>query len=385
MLKTKSFLLLLIISLLLFSAVTTYNHHSQAEVKAKVLNTDNSDMINSGVANIGNQNLTVKILEGKHKHRKLTAYNGLTGKLQLDNYFQPGDIILVALQKQNSRLIAKAVDLYRLPWELLLFGIFILLLLLYAKTIGLKALFSFIISLYIIWNFLIPGLLAGKQPIILSAATLLLLSAIIIFSVAGFNKKGLAAFLGTITGLLFTIIITMIFGEFLSLQGMTAPFAETLLYSGHLNLNMKHILYAAIVIGASGAAMDIAMDVAASMAEIKAKKPDIEMKELINSGFTVGRAVIGTMTTTLLLAYSGGYLTLLMLFMTKNSSLNRMLNFKMVSAEILRTLTGSIGLVLVAPITAFLAGWIYCTEFSINLKPNLLLEKIWLTLTGSNK
>ena len=378
--KSKLFVIIIIILLLSFSGFIAYNPNSKAEVKARVLKTDNSDMIRSGVANIGNQTLTVKILEGKHKNKKLTAYNGLTGKLQLDNYFQPGDKILVALQEKNNKLIAKAVDLYRLPWELMLFGIFVLLLILYAKTVGLKALFSFIVSLYIIWNFLIPRLLAGQQPLVLSALTLLLLSAIIIFSVAGFNKKGLAAFLGTITGLFFTIIITIVFGKVLSLQGMTAPFAETLLYSGHLNLNMKHILYAAIVIGASGAAMDIAMDVAASMAEIKAKKTDIEMKELINSGFTVGRAVIGTMTTTLLLAYSGGYLTLLMLFMTKNSSLNRMLNFKMVSAEILRTLTGSIGLVLVAPITAFLAGWIYCTELSFDLNLSFLFEKVKLTI-----
>ena len=378
--NTKSILIIIIIITLLCSGLMSYNQKSKAEVKAEVLKTDNSDMIRSGVANIGNQTLKVRILEGEYKHKELTAYNGLTGKLQLDNYFKVGDKILVALQKNNNKLVAKAVDLYRLPWELLLFGIFILLLILYAKTVGLKALFSFIVSLYIIWNFLIPGLLAGRQPLILSAATLLLLSAIIIFSVAGFNKKGLAAFLGTTIGLFFTIIITMIFGKVLSLQGMTAPFAETLMYSGHLNLNMKHILYASIVIGASGAAMDIAMDVAASMAEIKAKKPDIEREELVDSGFNVGRAVIGTMTTTLLLAYSGGYLTLLMLFMTKKSSLNRMLNFKMVSAEILRTLTGSIGLVLVAPITAFLAGWIYSTKFSPNLNPNFLLQKVKTTI-----
>ncbi|WP_276717184.1 YibE/F family protein [Caloranaerobacter azorensis] len=113
------------------------------------------------------------------------------------------------------------------------------------------------------------------------------------------------------------------------------------------------------MIGASGAAMDIAMDVAASMEEIKIKKPDIQRKELIQSGFNIGRAVIGTMTTTLLLAYSGGYLTLLMLFMTKNSSLIRIINLKIVSAEIMRTLVGSIGLVLVAPITAIVAGWIF--------------------------
>ena len=104
--------------------------------------------------------------------------------------------------------------------------------------------------------------------------------------------------------------------------------------------------------------MDIAMDIAAAMDEIRLKKPDITPRELIRSGFTVGRQVIGTMTTTLLLAYSGGYLTLLMVFRVKDPSFMRMINLKIVSAEILRTLIGSIGLVMVAPITALLGGLI---------------------------
>ena len=149
-------------------------------------------------------------------------------------------------------------------------------------------------------------------------------------------------------------------------MGMTASYAQTLAFSGNLHLSMRDIFYAAIVIGASGAAMDIAMDVAASMQEVKDKKPDIAIMELIQSGFNVGRAVIGTMTTTLLLAYSGGYLTLLMLFVTKNSSFARILNLKIVAAEIMRTLIGSIGLVLVAPITAIVAGWILSDRFNIN-------------------
>jgi uncharacterized membrane protein len=131
-----------------------------------------------------------------------------------------------------------------------------------------------------------------------------------------------------------------------------------------MDLNMQHIFYAAIIMGASGAAMDIAMDVCASMEEIKKKKPDIDRKTLIQSGFNVGRAVIGTMTTTLLLAYSGGYLTLLMLFMSKNTSFARMINLKIVAAEIMRTIVGSIGLVLVAPITAIVAGFVFSYDFS---------------------
>jgi uncharacterized membrane protein len=229
---------------------------------------------------------------------------------------------------------------------------------------GIKALFSFVASLYVIWKFLIPGLLAGINPLLISTYILILLSAIIIFSIAGFTKKGFTAFIGTVVGLISTIWIAVVFGDKFDLMGMTSPYAETLLFSGNIGLNLKNIFYAAIIIGASGAAMDIAMDIAASMAEVKLKKPEIQFKELVQSGFNVGRAVIGTMTTTLLLAYSGGYLTLLMLFMSQHTDFMRMMNYRMVAAEILRTVTGSIGLILVAPITAIIAAWVYTMNFS---------------------
>lgn len=333
------------------------------EIKAKVLKVDNSNVMQAGMTKVGNQYLKIKIKEGKYRGKTVRASNALKGKLQIDNQFKVGDTVIATVIESNNKITAaKVIDLWRLPWELCVFGIFIFLLILYAGYTGIKALFSFVTSLYVIWYILIPGLLEGQQPLILSAGVLILLSAIIIFSVAGLNKKGLAAFISTISGLFMTIGIPLFVGDKLALKGMTAPFAQTLVFSGHTNLNMKFILYAAIIIGASGAAMDIAMDVAASMAEVKHKKPEINRKELIQSGFNVGKAVIGTMTTTLLLAYSGGYLTMLMAFATKHSSFRRMINFKMVSAEILRTLTGSIGLVLVAPITAIVADWIYSLE-----------------------
>lgn len=333
------------------------------EVKAKVLEKDDSGVIQAGISRIGFQALKVEIIKGKHKGKVIDAMNQLVGKLDYDNFYRSGDIIILGiLEEDNEIKAAKAIDIYRQDWQLILFGVFVLCLIMYAGFTGLRALFSFVASLYVIWKILIPGILNGKDPLMLTAFVLTLLSAIIIFSVAGLTKKGVAAFGGTMGGLFVTIGVTLFFGSKLGLLGMTAPFAETLLFSGHLDLNMKHIFYAAIIIGASGAAMDIAMDVAASMEEIKLKKPDIQCRELIASGFSVGRAVIGTMTTTLLLAYSGGYLTLLMLFMTKNSSFARIVNLKIVSSEIMRTLVGSIGLVLVAPLTAIFAGWIYSSE-----------------------
>jgi uncharacterized membrane protein len=115
-----------------------------------------------------------------------------------------------------------------------------------------------------------------------------------------------------------------------------------------------------VLLGASGAAMDIAMDVSVSMNEIKLKRPDIAMWELVQSGFNVGRMVIGTMATTLLLAYSGGYLTMLMVFVSQGTSFTRIINMKLVAAEIFRILIGSIGLLMVAPVTAIIAGCLLC-------------------------
>jgi uncharacterized membrane protein len=105
--------------------------------------------------------------------------------------------------------------------------------------------------------------------------------------------------------------------------------------------------------------MDIAMDISAAMKEVYDKHPAISLNDLIHSGFNVGRAVIGTMTTTLLLAYSGGYTTMLMVFLAQGTPMVAIFNLTYVSAEILHTLVGSFGLVLVAPFTAVIAGLVY--------------------------
>lgn len=367
----KEKIILALIVIIIFSGILFLDYlvpndiEKISEVRATVLEVDNRDVINSGLVRIGFQTLYVEVEDGKYINKQIRATNQFTGSLEIDNYFEVGDRVIISIHERNGKFSsAVVIDLYRQNWEFILFGIFVLALVLYAGYTGVKALFSFVASVYIIWNVLISGLLAGKDPLLLSSITLILLAGIIIFSIAGFTKKGIAAFAGSLSGLFVTIGITMVFGNRMGLEGMTAPFAQTLLFSGYMDLNIKMIFYASIIIGASGAAMDVAMDMAATMKEIKDKKPDIEIRELIQSGFNVGNAVIGTMTTTLLLAYSGGYLTMLMLFSSQHSSLTRIINFKMVASEILRILIGSIGLVLVAPITAIFAAWIYSIDLN---------------------
>lgn len=102
--------------------------------------------------------------------------------------------------------------------------------------------------------------------------------------------------------------------------------------------------------------MDLAVDITSAVWEVIGKKPDISPKEAVISGLHVGRAAMGTMTTTLLLAYSGGYISLLMVFMAQGTPVDHILNYKYVAAEVLDTVVGSFGLVTVAPFTALMAG-----------------------------
>jgi len=350
---------IMIVLFVVFNASSSLDNEEADEYVGIVQETNNDEVIEAGVSKIGHQGLRVKLETGPYKDGVVESSNLLMGKLDYDTFYKRGDKVIIKLRIEDQQIVeSKVLELVRTDWELVLFFVFIICLLIYARYTGIKALISFVATIMIIWKILIPGLLNGQQPLVLITVVIALLSAIILFLVTGFTKKGLSAFLGTIIGLLISVVITLFFGDKLQLIGATMPFSETLLFSGHLTLNLKHIFYGAIIIGASGAAMDIAVDIASAMDEIKLKKPDIGREELTKSGITIGRSVIGTMTTTLLLAYSGGYITLMMLFMTKETSLLRVFNMKMISAEIMKTLVGSIGLVLVAPITAYIAGFL---------------------------
>ncbi len=327
------------------------------ELPGMVISVDNEEILQVGAGTVGVQTATVVISAGKWKGAQVEAVNHLNGQLEMDEIYEAGDKILLAVQVVDQQITnARAINSYRQNWELLLFAVFAVALLAYSRLIGLKALFSFMATLGVLWFFYIPNLLAGASPLPLTLAVLALLSMSIILSVAGMTRYGIAALLGSLCGLAVTLGLTVFFGHKLELAGMTTPFSTILLVQGGYGLNFQHIFYSAVLLGASGAAMDIAMDVSVSMNEIKVKRPDIGMRELIQSGINIGRMVIGTMSTTLLLAYSGGYLTMLMVFVSQNTSFTRIINMKIVAAEIFRILIGSIGLVMVAPITAVIAG-----------------------------
>ncbi|MFP4349440.1 MAG: YibE/F family protein [Thermodesulfobacteriota bacterium] len=334
-------------------------------VRGKVLEVDNSDVKQFGIVRIGVQGLSLTLLDGPFAGRVVEATNTLTGKMELDKVFAPADIVLVVLTLRDGDILyANAQDHYRLHTEAILLGCFALFLIGFGGWTGAKALLSFLFSALMIWKVLVPFFLKGYDPIPVSLGVVMGLTGAIILLVAGVSRRGLTAFLGSVLGIGVTCALALIFSGGFHLHGAIKPFSETLLYSGFAHLDLTRIFLASIFMASSGAVMDIAMDIAASMDEVADKKPNLSFKDALGSGLQVGRAVVGTMTTTLLLAYSGGYVTLLMVFMAQGVPLVNLFNLNYVAAEVLYTLVGSFGLVTVAPFTAVAGAWIYTRRAS---------------------
>lgn len=343
--------------------------------KAEVLETNNEEVFQYGLVKQGSQYVTFKILNKDLKGEEFSTYNDLIGKMEFDKFVHPGDKILVERFKTQFNDNYRVVDFYRFNSEIILFSIFAIILILFSGWTGLKSLLSFVSTILVIWKIMIPLFLKGENPVMVAFLIVSLLTFIIIFLVAGFNKKGVVAFFGAISGVLVTVVLSLSFAKPFYINGAVNPFSETLLYSGYANLDLNLLFISGIFLASSGAVMDIAMDISASMYEVKMKKDDISTFELMKSGINVGKAVIGTMTTTLLLAYSGGFATLLMTFMAQGVTEMALLNINYISSEILNIIVGSFGLVLTAPFTAFIGSIIINHGFILNKSLKSLFQK----------
>lgn len=323
----------------------------------KVVETDNSAIITSGLIQSGEQSCMLEIENGNFKGKILEGVNFLSGSLEKDKIFKEGDRALLTISCQGDTIRSVVIsDHYRLDKEVILLAVFAVFLIIFAGKIGFQAILSFFITILMIWKILVPCYLKGYSPVWVGIGITAVLTAIIIFFVYGLDKRTLTAVSGALLGITTTCILGILFTGLFKIHGAVMTSSESLLYSGYQDLDLTSIFMASIFIGASGAMMDLAVDITSAVWEVIGKKPDISAPEAILSGLRVGRAAMGTMTTTLLLAYSGGYISLLMVFMAQGTPVDHILNYKYVAAEVLDTVVGSFGLVTVVPFTALMAG-----------------------------
>lgn len=337
---------------------TVYSTLPRVQVRVESVNNDGLSPV--GIVYAGTQVCQVTVLTGDHKGRAATAVNYMNAALDKDKLFQAGDIGYAMVQSATGgSLGVTLIDHYRADTELWIVLALSAGLIAFGGIVGCGALISLAASTVIIWKLLIPLLLDMVSPVLAAFVTVIVLTALIDLLVAGFTRRCAAALLGSLSGTIVTCVLALLFTRLLKLDGGDIPYLIPLLSQSSLRIDPRGLFVGMMFIANSGAVMDLSMDIAVSCGEVQAHSCDISRRDLFRSGREVGRNVLGTMATTLMLAYSGNYLSMLMYFAGQGTPPGDIINLKYVASQLLNTLVGSFGLVFTAPLTALIASILY--------------------------
>lgn len=244
---------------------------------------------------------------------------------------------------------------------LFVFGIaFFLLLLLFGQLKGLNTIISLSYTVLAIFFVFIPSVLNGYNVYMMSNITCIFTIIMTLLITNGATSKSFATIMGCIFGVSTAAILSVIFDKLLRLTGLLDEHSIYLTYlDSGVSIDLTALIYAMIVIGALGAVMDVAMDIASSLYEIRHHVETIRFSDLVKSGMRIGKDVMGTMANTLVLAYIGSSLCSILLLITYAASLRELLNREAIVVEILQALIGSTAILLTIPLTAIVCGIIY--------------------------
>jgi len=323
--------------------------------KAEVLAVHEQKQISEfGEENI--QEVKVKILSGEKENQTITLQNTVANNPYSISLEQDDKIVLYIEEFSDNTYNYYVHDYYRLGKIITIIIIFFALLILLGGKQGFKTVLSLLLGLFFILKFLLPKILNGTSPILLTMIFCIVITVLTFLLISGWKKKSASAMLGTIFGLLVSVILAIIFGKMSNLTGFGHEETRTL-FAKFPNLNFHGLFYSAIMIGALGAVMDVAMSIASSISELKKANPNLNSKELFSSGIRIGKDIIGTMSNTLIYAYVGASLCLLLLFVSFGESYLKIFNFEFMAEEVIRSIAGSIGLIGAIPLTAFFSAW----------------------------
>ncbi len=234
-------------------------------------------------------------------------------------------------------------------------GLFFLAIILLGGKQGIRSIISLIASFLAIFYILLPGLLAGWNPMLTSFCVASVILFFAIFFTHGFNRESLVAYSGTMLAVMITSILAIIAVRVTYLSGFSADESTYLYFNTGGVLDFSGLLLGAIIIGVLGVLDDIAVTQAAIVSELYNSNKQISRLEVYKRAMRVGREHVGALVNTLVLAYTGTALPLLLLFKTREYSFTTAINLEVFTTEIIRTIIGSIGLIITVPIVTLLA------------------------------
>lgn len=346
--------------------ITVFN---QSIEKKPLLSNDNTEYVKAVVTECSDENLqtgtgeeygssqevTLLIKSGSHKGETVSAYS-------LNGYLYGADCtvgtkVIAQLSEYDGKLSASVFN-YDREFEIAVLIIaFLAMMWLVGGKKGINSIIALIFTFIVVILLYVPLMYIGVSPFLAAVISVILITVITHILLADLEMKSISAMLGTICGVVVAGLIALIFGKAANVDGYNVEEIETLVYIGQgSKLDVGGMLFSGILISSLGAVMDVAMSVSSSLNEIQLNRPDISGKELFKSGINIGRDMIGTMSNTLILAYVGSSINLIMIIYAYSYQMHHVMSMYSMAIELMSGIAGTMGIILAVPFTSFITA-----------------------------
>ena len=330
--------------------------YASAEVTAVLADNAQEDYQNAEGRRVGDQELEIRILSGDHKDEIMTVTNYMSALFNVD--VDQGDRIIVRIMTDEEGSYYASVFNYDRG---IVLGVFLLIFFALLAVLGGKkgvgALAGLLLTLGCIWFILIPCLIRGVPAVPVTIGVSAVAAAAGLVFLNGYSKKTLCAVCGCVGGVLAAGIAAAAVGTLSPMNGFNMQEAENLiLYGADRGLKISGLLVCGVLISALGAVMDVSLGIASSVWEMREQNPEASAGSLFRAGMQIGRDAMGTMANTLILAFAGSSLNMLILVQTYDIPFLQLINTDSIALEVVQSVAGSFGILLTVPLVAFISA-----------------------------
>ena len=359
---------ILIIALMLFGTIIYYANHDRptyhssdtsgieyevARVTGIVEDTTVPDAA-TGLS-VGTKTLQVQILTGRYQGDTVQIENYLSTLYNVN--VKQGAKISVRIDTSENGYQVSVYNYYRVPQLIGCVAVFLLLLILIGGKKGAKSAAALIFTMVCIIWILLPLALKGYSTLLITIILIFLCSIVSFVLTAGVNKKAVSASISSFCGVLAGAGFALIAQKIMTVTTYQMDEAETLLLiMTTTKLQIKDLLLCGVLIACIGAVMDVAMSITSSVMEVHRVNPERSTKELFRSGMIIGRDAMGTMANTLILAFAGSSLNMMLMIYSYGVSFQQLMNTDFIAIEVIQSIAGSIGIIFTVPIAALIAA-----------------------------
>lgn len=313
----------------------------------------------------GDMKLQVKILTGEYKGETAEVTNYFSSLYNVR--VNQGDKVSIRIDENEKGYQVSVYNYYRVPQIIGAVVIFLLLLIVIGGKKGAKSAIGLIFTMVCIIGILLPLTLKGYSPLLVTIMLILICNLVTFFLIDGVQIKTVVAAVGSMGGVLAGAGFAVLAQHFMSVTTYQMDEAESLLLiTSTTDLNMKNLFLCGILIACMGAVMDVSMSIASSIAELHTVNPQLTRWELFRSGMNIGKDAMGTMSNTLILAFAGNSLNMMVMIYSYGIGFQQLMNTDFIAIEIIRSIAGSIGIICTVPFVALIASTVFAKSHSTN-------------------